>query len=49
VDGRIGQLIIPGVDVSSTQLRERIRLGQPITYLTPPAVERLIVERRLYV
>ena len=42
-------LQIPGVDVSSTQLRERVRQGQPIKYLTPPAVERLILERRLYV
>jgi nicotinate-nucleotide adenylyltransferase len=44
----IRTLEIPGVDVSSTLLRERVRRGQPITYLTPPTVERLIRERRLY-
>jgi nicotinic acid mononucleotide adenylyltransferase len=42
-------LRIPGVDISSTHLRERVRRGQPITYLTPPAVERLVLERSLYV
>jgi nicotinate-nucleotide adenylyltransferase len=44
----IKTLEVPGVDVSSTLLRDRVRHGQPITYLTPPAVERLIRERRLY-
>jgi nicotinate-nucleotide adenylyltransferase len=45
---QVRELRIPGVDVSSTDLRERVRQGQPITYLTPPGVERLIAEHHLY-
>jgi nicotinate-nucleotide adenylyltransferase len=39
---------IPGVDVSAAALRARVRLDYPIRYLTPPAVEQYIQERRLY-
>jgi nicotinate-nucleotide adenylyltransferase len=48
-DERIRSITIPGVDVSSTELRRRVRAGEPIAYLTPPAVERLIRQRGLYV
>ena len=41
-------LRIPGVDVSSTELRQRVKHGQPIRYLTPPAVEQFIAQRGLY-
>jgi len=47
--GRVSVLEIPGVDVSSTELRRRVREGEPISYLTPPEVERIIKARRLYV
>ncbi len=46
--GRIRVLDIPGVDIASRDLRARVRAGQPIRYLTPPAVERYIAEERLY-
>jgi len=45
---QVRELRIPGVDISSTDLRERVRRGKPITYLTPPGVERLIVKQHLY-
>ena len=39
---------IPGVDISAADLRARVRSDQPIRYLTPPAVEQYIREKRLY-
>ncbi len=39
---------IPGVDVSSSDIRRRVAAGRPIRYLTPPAVERYIMDRGLY-
>jgi nicotinate-nucleotide adenylyltransferase len=45
---RIERIDIPGVDVSSSAIRKRVAAGEPIRYLTPPAVERYIMERRLY-
>jgi nicotinate-nucleotide adenylyltransferase len=39
---------IPGVDISAGELRARVRSGQPIRYLTPPAVADYIREKGLY-
>jgi nicotinate-nucleotide adenylyltransferase len=39
---------IPGLSIASRELRERVRRGLPIHYLTPPAVEDYIAERGLY-
>lgn len=36
------------VDVSSTEVRERVRTGRPITGFVPEAVARFIAERGLY-
>lgn len=36
------------VDVSSTLIRERVRAGEPIRYLVPDAVRRIIERERLY-
>jgi nicotinate-nucleotide adenylyltransferase len=36
------------IDVSSTLVRQRARAGQPIRYLVPDAVEKIIVAERLY-
>ena len=41
-------LEIPMVDTSSTGIRERVRLGQPIDHLVPGAVARYIRENNLY-
>jgi nicotinate-nucleotide adenylyltransferase len=45
---RVDLVFIPGVSVSARYLRARVAAGQPIKYLTPPAVERYIIERGLY-
>lgn len=46
---RVELLTIPGVAVSSSDLRARVKRGQPIRYLTPPKVEAYIQEHGLYV
>lgn len=38
----------PLIDISATQIRHRVAGGLPIHYLTAPAVERYIRERRMY-
>ena len=46
--GRIHDLRIPGTDISSTDLRARVRLGRPLRYFMPRAVERYIQAHHLY-
>lgn len=41
-------LSVPAVDVSATQVRERVRRGEPIDQLVPAAVARYIESHRLY-
>ena len=36
------------VDISSTEVRNRVATGQPIRYLVPPAVEEIIRREQLY-
>ena len=48
VGERSEQVQIPGVDVSSSDIRRRVAAGRPIRYLTPRAVERYIIDRGLY-
>ena len=38
----------PRIDISGTEIRERVRTGKPIEYLTPQPVCRYIRERGLY-
>ncbi|MFN3422401.1 MAG: nicotinate-nucleotide adenylyltransferase [Armatimonadota bacterium] len=45
---KIDLLVIPGLDISSTMIRERVRKGEPIRYLTPDAVCDYIVKHGLY-
>jgi len=45
---RIHLLTGPSLDVSSTQVRERVAAGHAIRYLVPRGVEELITERGLY-
>lgn len=39
---------VTGVDISSTEVRRRVRLGEPYRYLVPDPVYRIIVEHSLY-
>jgi nicotinate-nucleotide adenylyltransferase len=45
---RIHTLTAPGVDVSSTQIRERVAAGDPVRYLVPEVVEAYLRKHRLY-
>jgi nicotinate-nucleotide adenylyltransferase len=45
---RFARVEIPRLDVSSTDLRDRVRRGLPIDGLVPPAVRAVIDERGLY-
>jgi nicotinate-nucleotide adenylyltransferase len=39
---------MPRIEVSSTMLRDRVRRGEPISYLVPEAVQRYIERHHLY-
>jgi nicotinate-nucleotide adenylyltransferase len=45
---RVDVVRVPGVAIAARDLRERVRNQEPIRYLTPPAVERYILEHSLY-
>lgn len=45
---QVDLLEAPGVDLSSTELRARVRAGDPIRYLVPECVETYIRKHRLY-
>lgn len=47
-DWTVHHVTIPRLDVSSSDLRDRLREGRPIDGLAPPAVVREIRRRRLY-
>jgi len=48
ISSRVEFLRTPGLEISSTDLRARVKAGKPTRYLTPTAVERYIFEHRLY-
>jgi len=48
IQDRVHQLIVPQLDISSTNLRNRVKFGLPIKYNVPETVEREIYQRGLY-
>jgi len=46
--GRVMRVETPTFEVSSTEVRRRVRLGLPVRYLVPESVEEYIRERGLY-
>lgn len=45
---KIKLIKIPGVDISSSQIRKRVKAGKSIKYLLPPKIEEYIYKYRLY-
>jgi nicotinate-nucleotide adenylyltransferase len=45
---RVRFVTMPGLDVSATDIRERVRDGRSIRFLTPRAVEQYIAQHGLY-
>lgn len=45
---RLCVISAPQLEISSTDLRQRVAQGRPITYQTPDAVKRYITEHNLY-
>ncbi len=39
---------IPGLDISSSDIRKRVSRGKPIRYMLPEDVERFVLENHLY-
>jgi nicotinate-nucleotide adenylyltransferase len=47
-DWKVERVVIPRLDISSTELRDRLAAGRPVDGLVPPAVVRTIHDRGLY-
>jgi nicotinate-nucleotide adenylyltransferase len=45
---RIMECVVPEIDISSSEVRRRVKEGKSIRYLVPAAVEECIVRHHLY-
>jgi nicotinate-nucleotide adenylyltransferase len=45
---RVATLDLPHVNVSSSDIRQRLRQGRSVLYMVPPAVNHLLKEKRSY-
>ncbi len=48
ITARLHLVQMPLLEISSSDLRARVRAGRPISYLVPPTVEAYILEQGLY-
>jgi len=48
ITSRVELVAMPGMDLSSTDIRHRVREGHSIRFMVPRAVEAYIAENRLY-
>lgn len=47
-DGQVSLVEVPALAISSSECRERVRMGEPIWYLVPDGIVQYISKRRLY-
>ena len=47
-EGRVSLVEVPALAISSTDIRDRVGRGEPISYLVPDGVERYVSKRGLY-
>ena len=47
-DGSVTVLEVPALSISSSDCRERVRAGKPLSYLVPDGVVQYVAKRHLY-
>ncbi|MQA87780.1 MAG: nicotinate-nucleotide adenylyltransferase [Streptosporangiales bacterium] len=47
-EGKVSLVEIPALSISSTECRDRVRVGEPIWYLVPDGIVQYINKRQLY-